>query len=281
MAMMSDLLPQVLMITGFVFVMMVVIEYLNVLTRGRWQELVSRLTWGQAALCAGFGVIPGCLGAFAVGSLYMHRIVTVGAAVAGMIATSGDEAFVMLAMFPLQALVLMACLVATGVVSGMLVDRLLQRRRTRVTEHLSRYQPSHPEEASCVPFSLAHLRRQWRNCTPHRGWLTLLLALFMLGVVTGGVGHHHLGCRRLRTDIFLQLKNVAQSVQDASLLPGQSLLKLFSGNDRQSTGLAEAFLPFVVLDRQAKGYHCAGLHVDQLRKIPCSVDITPLAALGQ
>jgi len=36
-------------------------------------------------------VSPGCIGAFAVVSLYMHRMVTPSAVVAAMIATSGDE----------------------------------------------------------------------------------------------------------------------------------------------------------------------------------------------
>jgi hypothetical protein len=50
------------------------------------------------------GVAAGCLGAFIVVSLYSHRSLSHGALVAAMVATSGDEAFVMFSMFPLQAL---------------------------------------------------------------------------------------------------------------------------------------------------------------------------------
>ena len=55
-------------------------------------------------LGAFLGVIPGCLGAFAAVSLYSHRNLSFGALVAAMIATSGDEAFVMFSMFPLQVI---------------------------------------------------------------------------------------------------------------------------------------------------------------------------------
>jgi len=189
----GQIFPDALMITGFVSVMMVVIEYVNVLTRGRWQSLLARWTWGQSVMCAGLGAVPGCLGAYAVTSLYMHRVVTVGATVAAMIATCGDEAFVMLALFPRQALLIFVILFGIGVVTGVAVDMVGKAHRTTRTGHLSNYQVSHPDNASCVPFSPRHLIAQWKNCTPHRGWLALVLVLFIAGAATGRIGHSHLG----------------------------------------------------------------------------------------
>ena len=95
-----DSLAHALMITGFVLVMMLVIEYLNVMTQGVWQHKLQGHRWRQYALAALLGATPGCMGAFAVVALYSHRTVSLGAVVAAMIATSGDEAFVMLAMVP-------------------------------------------------------------------------------------------------------------------------------------------------------------------------------------
>jgi len=181
------------MITGFVFVMMVVIEYLNVLTHGRWEEGLSRRKWGQSAICAGLGAIPGCLGAFTVASFYMHRVITLGAAVAAMIATCGDEAFVMLAMFPERALGLMGTLFLVGIGVGVATDAVLKGRRTAGTRHLAAYRATHPEQTSCVPFSRHQILNQWRHCSPHRGWLSFLLLLFLAAVMTGRLGHHHLG----------------------------------------------------------------------------------------
>ncbi len=42
-----DSLTHALMITGFVFVMMLVIEYLNVLTQGVWQRGLQGSRWQQ------------------------------------------------------------------------------------------------------------------------------------------------------------------------------------------------------------------------------------------
>ncbi len=92
-----EVFNQALMITGFVFVMMLVIEYINVLTSGVWQQRLSASRWGQYFFAAIMGVTPGCLGAFIVVAMYSHRMVTLGAVVSAMIATSGDESFVMLA----------------------------------------------------------------------------------------------------------------------------------------------------------------------------------------
>lgn len=109
-----------LMITGFVAVMMLVIEYVNVATRGSWERTLSKHAWGQVVLSAGLGATPGCLGAYAVTSLYVHRIITFGALVAAMVASCGDEAFVMLAMFPDRALQLFGLLLVVGLVTGLL-----------------------------------------------------------------------------------------------------------------------------------------------------------------
>ena len=96
------ILKHALMITSFVFAMMLVIEYVNVLSRGSWQQKLTRGRWAQYLLAAFLGATPGCLGAFAVVAMYSHRVLSLGAVVAAMIATSGDEAFVMLAMIPRQ-----------------------------------------------------------------------------------------------------------------------------------------------------------------------------------
>ena len=57
---MVSVLKHSLMITGFVAITMLVIEYLNVLSRGEWQEKLSRRRWGQYLLAAFLGATPGC-----------------------------------------------------------------------------------------------------------------------------------------------------------------------------------------------------------------------------
>ena len=127
---MLKVVKHALMITGFVSVMMLVIEYLNVLTRGSWQQGLARYKWGQLVLAAFLGATPGCLGAFAVVAMYSHGALSLGAVVAAMIATSGDEAFVMLAMIPKEFAVLTGILFAGAIVAGALTDAIFRKPKT-------------------------------------------------------------------------------------------------------------------------------------------------------
>jgi hypothetical protein len=95
-----DTLKQTLMITAFVLFMMFVIEYVNVQTKNRWAAKMQQSPMLQIIIAALLGISPGCLGAFTVVSLYTHRMMGLAGLVTVMIATSGDEAFVMFALFP-------------------------------------------------------------------------------------------------------------------------------------------------------------------------------------
>ncbi len=116
-------LMQALMITGFVFAMMLAIEYVNVQTHGLLQGDFSKSKWRQYLVAAILGVIPGCLGAYTAVALFSHRLLSFGAIVTAMIATSGDEAFVMFAMFPEKALLLTVIIFIVGIVAGFIVDK--------------------------------------------------------------------------------------------------------------------------------------------------------------
>ena len=117
-----DILRNSILITGLVVVMMMMIESLNIESKGLIFKGLRRTKVGQVVIAALLGSIPGCMGGFATVSLYTHKMFSFGALVAMMIASSGDEAFVMLAMIPRQALVLFAVLFVLAVVVGIAVD---------------------------------------------------------------------------------------------------------------------------------------------------------------
>src|SRR6056297_1972652 len=94
----ASTLSHSLMITAFVLFMMVVIEYINVQSRNVWAQKLKKSPFMQIIMAAFLGITPGCMGAFTVVSLYTHRMMGLAGLVAVMIATSGDEAFVMLAL---------------------------------------------------------------------------------------------------------------------------------------------------------------------------------------
>ena len=99
-----------IMISFFVFVMMLLVDFVDTISKKRISDILKGGRWRQYTLASLFGSTPGCLGAFMNVSLYVHGLISFGAIVGGMIATSGDEAFVMLVQFPGTALVLFGLL---------------------------------------------------------------------------------------------------------------------------------------------------------------------------
>lgn len=115
------------MITLFVFVMMLIIDYIDVLTKGRMESAIKGGKGRQYVTTSFLGSTPGCLGAFMNVSLYVHGLITFGAIVGGMIATSGDEAFVMLALFPKEAILIIFILFFLGIFGAWISDSVASR----------------------------------------------------------------------------------------------------------------------------------------------------------
>jgi hypothetical protein len=180
-----NVLNRSLMITGFVFVMMLMIEYINVQTSGEWQKKLVRYKWGQYILAAFLGAIPGCLGAFVVVAMFSHRLISLGAVVAAMIATSGDESFVLLAMIPKDALILTLLLFVIGISSGAVTDFLVTKRVSlkKECEGLEVH-----DIENCICFSKREILQQWKQRYPFRTILTMFLLLFLVLIVTGQIG---------------------------------------------------------------------------------------------
>lgn len=110
------------LVTGLVVIMMMLIEVFNVRSHGRMFGGLRNRRVGQVLLSAALGAVPGCMGGFASVSLYTHGLISFGALIAMMIASSGDEAFVMLAMFPGQSAWIFLILFVVAVAIGLLVD---------------------------------------------------------------------------------------------------------------------------------------------------------------
>lgn len=121
-----DILLNAVLVTGLVVVMMMLIECFNVLSKGRLISSVSKSGPLQVIVSALLGAVPGCMGGFAVVSMYTHGMVSFGSLIAMMIASSGDESFVMLAMIPRQALFIFIGLTVLAIVAGLLTDRFFK-----------------------------------------------------------------------------------------------------------------------------------------------------------
>ena len=125
----ADILKESLLITAIVTAMMLLIEYISYRTEGKLIPLLRRSKIGGVLAAAVLGVIPGCLGGYITVSMYTKRVFSFSALLAMMIATTGDEAFVMLAMYPGTALWIFAGLFVLAVIVGAAGERLERSRR--------------------------------------------------------------------------------------------------------------------------------------------------------
>lgn len=181
-----EALRHALMITGFVFVMMLIIEYINVQTKGLWQNNLTDSKWKQYFFAAILGAIPGCLGAFTAVTLFSHRIISFGAVVTAMIATSGDEAFVMLAMFPQQAVLLIAIVFVIGIIAGIITDKIVPKDYFE-TKFSTNELPLHEEEkCDCIPRK--NLFANFIVSSVPRILMIIIILIFLLGTIFGVIG---------------------------------------------------------------------------------------------
>lgn len=184
--MIIGVIKHAVMITSFVLMMMLLIEYINVQTRGEWQKILKKSHFGQYLLGAFLGVVPGCLGAFTMVSLYSHRMVSFGALVAAMIATSGDEAFVMLSMFPAQALWLSAILFIVAILTAYGVDLVFKDQNRFLINEKHGFELHEKERCRC--FSGKVVIAQLKNISFPRAFLITLFLVFLAAVFFGELG---------------------------------------------------------------------------------------------
>ena len=181
------LLRQTVMITSLVLVMMLIIEYFNVLSSGRWSSNIVNSKFKQVFISALLGLIPGCVGGFAVVSMFTHNVVNFGALIASMIASSGDESFVIFSMMPKTALILNAVLFVIAMVAGLLINLFVKSAPVPVVS--KNHMVIHSHEVQKGRNSWEEIKSNIKAITFPRAVLIFGLLLFLLGVFTGQFEH--------------------------------------------------------------------------------------------
>lgn len=170
----TESLRTAVLVTGLVVIMMMLIEVFNVRSDGRMFSGLRNHRVGQVLLSAALGAVPGCMGGFASVSLYTHGLISFGALIAMMIASSGDEAFVMLAMFPGKSAWIFLILFVVAVAVGLLVDLFR-----------SKYDGCHSMSVHDEDHEPKHEHHHER----HYGWQRIAMflgVLVFLGALLGG-----------------------------------------------------------------------------------------------
>lgn len=193
-----DILSEGITITILVMVMMLIIEYINVKTRGAWAQLLNKNRYLQVFLAALIGLIPGCLGAFTIVSLYTHGIITLGAIVAAFSTTFGDEAFFMFSMIPETTIYMSLLLIGIATITGWLTDTFFKGKRPANLNNMHFQLHNEDAHPSVPDSSLIWLKR--KNFTFPRFMISTMLILYILALTSGHISHNHAPSMNTKTN---------------------------------------------------------------------------------
>jgi len=176
---------QTIMISGFVLYMMLIIEYINVRSKGKWSQPIKKSGFVQIGVANTIGIIPGCVGIFTIVSLFTHNIIKFPALLSGSIATMGDEAFVMLTMIPSTAIKLGAILLLIAFAVGGFFQ-IFFKDKFAFTKNEAHLHNHHHDD--CLCFNRKSVYEQLKNISFHRALLITVLVLIVLFQLFGGHG---------------------------------------------------------------------------------------------
>ncbi|EKD30625.1 MAG: hypothetical protein ACD_77C00504G0002 [uncultured bacterium] len=180
---------ETLQIVLLVFTMMVLVDLINVWTRGKIKVFLAKgKKYRQYIIASFIGSLPGCVGGFTNVSLYIHGIISFGALTGALAAASGDEAFVMLAMFPKTAVFLIALLMVLGVLVGFMVDKTIKKLKIKTCIDCEDQQ-YHPNKKGVVHYLKEHI---WGHIIKLHLWKTALWTFGALFVVEIGLTYFNL-----------------------------------------------------------------------------------------
>lgn len=176
----SKILIETVEITLIVALMMILVDLVNTWSSGKVKLLLKgKSKYRQYIVASLIGVVPGCFGGIMNVSLYMHGLISFGALAGSMIAVSGDEAYVMLAMIPKTSIILFLLLFVIGVVGGILIDKIVNRYRIQVCENCEDL-IVHEKERSLKHFITEHI---WSHIIKKHIWKIALWTFLALVIV--------------------------------------------------------------------------------------------------
>lgn len=171
-------------ITAFVLVMMILVDLLNVWTQGKLSALLQKgRRWKQYIVASFLGATPGCFGAFAGVSLYVHGMLNFGALTGMMVATAGDAQFIMLAMFPETALLIFGLLFVVGIFAGVITDFIVKKYNITLCTDCEAIQ-FHKNESGLLHYFKEHI---WKHIIKKHIWKTFLWVFGALLVLEFGL----------------------------------------------------------------------------------------------
>jgi hypothetical protein len=185
--MFAESILETLMITSIVMVIMLLIEYFNIHSRGSWSAGMGKSWWSQVLFSALIGATPGCLGIYTVVSLYTHRIVGFAGLLAATVATIGDEAFVMFSVVPETGFIILLILFLLALVLGTLFSLVI--KKPVFLPGIGIHELHRHEHQEGKIFNWDDSLKNLKNISFPRAILIFGLSVFIFGLVTGFLVH--------------------------------------------------------------------------------------------
>ncbi len=188
--------------------MMLLVDFGDTVSHRRMSAVMKGGRWRQYVLSSFFGSTPGCLGAFMNVSFYLHGLIGFGAIVGGMIATSGDEAFVMLAQFPMVAMALFGLLFGCGVLFARISDQLILLMGITPCEACLQSNCEHcqsdenEQKKIDDTFRPCNLINNFQSLTFTRFWIISLILAFLISVFLCIIGPSSWNWKRITFTIL-------------------------------------------------------------------------------
>lgn len=173
-------IEETLEITFIVALMMILVDIVNTWTNGKIKAfLENKNKYRQYVLASFIGALPGCFGGITNVSLYIHGLISFGALAGSMIAVSGDEAYVMLAMIPETAILIFGLLFVLGIFGGIIIDKIVKKFNINVCVNCESL-VVHEKERSIKHFIIEHI---WEHIIKKHIWKVAIWTFAALLVV--------------------------------------------------------------------------------------------------
>ncbi len=226
-------------ITFIIFALMIVIELLVLKFKNGIIRFTQKSKFWSYIVSSFFGSVPGCVGTFAMDSLFMAGLLGFGGIIAAMIATSGDEAFLLISLVAKGEvsftifITLTLTLFLLGIFGGVLADFFAKKTKMKVAEKCAITKHGH-EKFNLRHFLTAHI---WQHIFKKHIWHIFLWIFVTI-----------LAIEFLQTQF--NLSNIFENVEGIWILLAATLVGVIplSGPNVVLVMLfANGFVPFSVL----------------------------------
>ncbi len=185
-------LHESLVIIILIFILMILVEFIVLRYKNKIIKFTKKNKFLEYVTSSFFGVIPGCVGTFAMDSLYMAGLLSFGGIIAVMISTSGDEAFLLISMaikniIPwITLIILIIVLFILGIIGGFIADYYKRKTNMKFCEKCKIINHKN-EEFKLTHFLKEHVYKHIIKKHIWRIFLWIFAAIFIIELLQGKI----------------------------------------------------------------------------------------------